>query len=325
MDRLLTMRVFQAVADEGGFAAAARALELSATAVTRLVADLENHVGARLLQRTTRKVSLTDAGVAYLARVRHILVDVDEAFGVAQAHTSEMAGTLRLLATPVMAVHILAPVVAKFRRQHPQVNVEIFVDTLYEPSIGDYDLTLMGVDASYNANVIARPIVSIDAILCASPAYVQRRSLPGEPSELGQHDCLCMRRPGVQLGTWRLLSAVDPAVATEVAVQPGLVANHTETLLRATLEGAGISAQPLDLVAPYLCNGQLVRVLPQWIIGRFTLYAALPSRKFMPARTRVFLEFLTEHTRYAIRDALEAGTGFSLSAAKAAPQAMLQT
>ena len=324
MDRLLTMRVFQAVADEGGFAAAARALELSATAVTRLVADLESHVGARLLQRTTRKVSLTDAGAAYLARVRHILVDVDEAFGVAQAHTSEMAGTLRLQATPVMAVHILAPVVAKFRRQHPQVNVEICVDTLYEPSIGDYDLTLMGVDASYNANVIARPIVSIDAVLCASPAYIQRHGLPGEPSELCQHDCLCMRRPSVHPGVWRLLSASDSTVVAEVAVHTGLVANHTETLLRATLEGAGISAQPLDLVAPYLCDGRLVRVLPQWVTGRFTLYAALPSRKFMPVRTRVFLDFLTDHTRYAIRDALEAGTNLLPSAAGEAAQAKAQ-
>ena len=321
MDRLLTMRVFQAVADEGGFAAAGRLLDLSATAVTRLVADLENHVGARLLQRTTRKVSLTDAGVAYLARVRHILVDVEEAFGVAQAHTSEVAGTLRLLATPVIGVHILAPVVAKFQRQYTQVNVEISVDTLHEPSIGDYDLTLLGVDASYNANVIARPIVSTEGILCASPAYVQRRGLPGEPPELGQHDCLGMRRPSVHPGAWRLLSATDPVVAVEVDVHPGLVSNHTETLLRATLEGAGISAQPLNLVAPYLCDGRLVRMLPQWITGRFTLYAALPSRKFMPARTRVFLEFLTEHTQYAIRDALEACTGLSSFAAKAAPPA----
>lgn len=305
MDRLLTMRVFQAVADEGGFAAAARTLHLSATAVTRLVADLENHVGARLLQRTTRKMSLTDAGAAYLARVRHILVDVDEALSVAQAHTSEMAGTLRLLAAPVMAVHILAPVVAAFRHQHPGLDVDIHVDTIHEPAIADYDLTLMGVDASYNAHVIARAIASIDGIVCASPDYVRRRGLPQEPADMAQHDCLCMRRPGAAPGAWRFLHADNPGVVADVAVHPGLVSNHTETLLRATLEGAGISAQPLDLVAPYLCDGRLVRVLPHWITNRFTLYAALPSRKFMPARTRAFLEFLTEHTRYAIRQALE--------------------
>lgn len=132
-----------------------------------------------------------------------------------------------------------------------------------------------------------------------------------------------MRRPGVHPGAWRFLSAADAATTVEVAVavHPSLVANHTETLLRATLEGAGISAQPLDLVAPYLCDGRLVRVLAPWITGRFTLYAALPSRKFMPARTRAFLEFLTEHTRYAIRDALEAGAVHAPAGAAAAQAA----
>lgn len=305
MDRLLTMRIFQAVADEGGFAAAARALDLSAAAVTRAVSDLENHVGARLLQRTTRKVSLTEAGATYLARVRHILVDVDEALGAAQAHTSEMAGTLSLLTTPVMAVHILAPVVAEFRRRYPQVRIEIHVDTLYDPPIADYDLTLMSADASYNAHVIARPIVSTHGIVCASPAYVQQRGMPTAPEALAGHDCLALRQPSTRAGDWEFWSAADPEVKVKVSVQPGLIANHTETLLRATLDGAGISAQPLDLVAPYLCDGRLVQVLRPWITGRVTLYAALPSRKFMPARTRAFLEFLTERMRAAISAALD--------------------
>jgi len=109
MDRLQTMRVFVAVVDEGSFAAAARALDLSPAAVTRMVADLEAHLGVRLLQRSTRSLALTDAGQAYLERVRHILTDLDEAATVAQRHNLAMSGVLRLFAPPVLAVHILAP------------------------------------------------------------------------------------------------------------------------------------------------------------------------------------------------------------------------
>ncbi|MBF9267116.1 LysR family transcriptional regulator [Paracidovorax cattleyae] len=306
MDRLLTMRVFQAVADEGGFAAAARALDLSPAAVTRLVADLEDHIGTRLLQRTTRRVSLTEAGEAYLLRVRSILADVDEAFAVAQAHTSEIAGVLRLLAPPALAVHILAPLVAGFRQAHPRVTLEIHVDSSLDPPIGDYDITLLGADERFNANIIARPVVSLDGIVCASPEYLRAHGIPQVPEDLKHHQCLLRRRSETRPGVMRLLEGGDEGRVVEVAVQPVCVSNHIDTLLRATLDGAGISSQPLDLTAPYLRSGRLVRVLEPWTTGRFTLYAALPSRKFMPARTRAFLDFLSQRTRHSIEEAMQA-------------------
>lgn len=305
MDRLLTMRVFQSVADEGGFAVAARALNLSAVAVTRLVADLESHVGTRLLQRTTRRVSLTDAGEAYLARVRQILDDVDEAFSAAQAHTLEMAGVLRVAAAPVLAVHILAPLVADFRVLHPQVVFDIHVDSSPDLTIGDYDITLMSAHAGYNGNVIARPIISSSGLLCASPAYLKRHGVPQRPEDLPQHQCLLLRRPDLRAGLMRLSNPAQGDLTLDVQVQPVCVANHTDTLMRAALDGAGISAQPVDLVAPYLSTGRLVRVLAPWITGRFTLYAALPSRKFMPARTRAFLEFMSKSTRASVQEAMQ--------------------
>jgi len=304
MDRLLSMRVFQRVLDEGGFAAAARALDMSPAGVTRLVADLEEHLGTRLLQRTTRRLSLTEAGEAYLARIRHILQDIDEADAVATAHTQEMAGTLRLLAPPVLAVHILAPLVAGFRARYPLVVLDIEVDSPLEPPIEDYDITLMGADAGFDANVIARPIISSCAVLVASPDYLRRRGAPGTPQELTQHDCLRLKQQGSRPRIWHLVDAESPEQFVDVALSPMLWANHTDTLLRATLDGAGISAQPVDLVATSLAQGQLQRVLAPWISGHFTLYAALPSRKFMPQRTRVFLEYLTEQTRASVARAL---------------------
>ncbi|MFT3812329.1 MAG: LysR family transcriptional regulator [Acidovorax sp.] len=308
MDRLLTMRVFQAVADEGGFAAAARKLDMSPAGVTRLVADLEDHLGARLLQRTTRRVSLTEAGEAYLARVRQILSDVDDAFDVAQAHSEQLSGPLRLLAPPVLAVNILAPLATEFRRLHPHILIEIHVETLMAPPVGNYDITLMGVDEQYDANIIARPIAATEAVVCASPEYLRRRGMPQRPEELTAHDCLLRPRTDARNGVLRLFNPEDGNRAVDVRLaQPVFVSNHLETLLAAALAGAGITGQPVNLVAPYLRDGQLVRVLAPWNVGRYTIYAALPSRKFMPARTRAFLEFLAEHTRMAVREAQQAG------------------
>ncbi len=300
MDRLHSMRVFQRVLDEGGFAAAARALDMSPAGVTRLVADLEDHLGTRLLQRTTRRVSLTEAGEVYLARIRHILQDIDEADAAASAHTQEMAGTLRVLAPPVLATHILAPLVAGFRCRYPRVMLDVDVQAPAEPAIEDYDITLLSADADFDANVIARPIISSDAILVAAPAYLDRRGAPTTPQELVRHDCLRLRQQGSRSGVWHLQYGSDRNRTLDIEVVPVLLANHTDTLLRATLGGAGISGQPVDLVAPYLAQGQLVRVLAPWITGHFTLYAALPSRKFTPQRTRVFLDYLIEQTRAAV-------------------------
>lgn len=305
MDRLQSMRVFQQVVDEGSFAAAARTLDLSAAVVTRLITDLEQHLGTRLLQRTTRHLALTDAGLAYLARVRHILSDIDEAHAVAQAHTTELAGVLRVLAPPVLAVHILAPLVGEFRRLYPRIVLDLEVDSPAEPPIEDFDLTLLGAGTEFDANIIARPIVSSEGVVCASPQYLHRHGVPQTPEDLSDHSCLRLRGPGSRPKQWRLLNPLESDRAVEVKIEPTLLVNHTDTLLRATVEGAGLSSQPIDLVVSYLRSGQLQRVLAPWITGRFTLYAALPSRKFMPARSRAFLEFLTERTRANIAEVLQ--------------------
>ncbi|MGH8822116.1 MAG: LysR family transcriptional regulator, partial [Rhodoferax sp.] len=173
MDRLLSMRVFQQVIDHEGFAAAARALDMSAAAVTRLITDLEQHLGTRLLQRTTRRLSLTEAGQSYLTRVRSILSAVDEAEASTREQTDEMAGVLRVLAQPVMAVYVLAPLVTEFRRRYPKVVLDITVDSAALPPIEDFDLTILGAGAHYDANVVARPVIVSEGLLCAAPDYLR--------------------------------------------------------------------------------------------------------------------------------------------------------
>ena len=304
MDRLASMRAFQKVTDEGGFAAAARALDMSPAVVTRLVADLEEHLGTRLLHRTTRRVSLTEAGEAYLDRVRLILLELDEAHALVSSHTSELAGVLHLLAPPVLATHVLAPLVSGFRQAYPKILLDIDVASHREPPIEDYDITLMGANDSFDANVIARKVISTEAILLASPAYLKRKGVPQSPEELGQHDCLRLKPTGGRSRSWRLLHALEVDRHIDIDVQPVLWANHNDTLMHAALDGAGITSSSVELAAPLLQNGDLVRVLSPWITGRLTMYAALPSRKFMPRRTEVFLDYLTEQTRLRVSSAL---------------------
>lgn len=308
MDRLLSMRVFERVADEGGFAAAARALDMSAPVVTRLVADLEEHIGARLLQRTTRRLSLTDAGQTYLLRVRNILQDIDEADAVARSHTTELAGLLRLHAPPVLASYVIAPLLAEFRRRHPKIQIDIEVEASKEPPIEDYDITLLGTDDSFDADVVARKVIESDAILVASPDYLKRRGKPGVPEDLAHHECLRLKWMGSRPRVWRMWHPEHPEQVVEVDVQPMLLANHTDTLLRATLDGAGITSVSVNLVAAHLTRGELVRVLSPWITGRLALYAALPSRKFIPQRTRIFLDYLVAETQLQSTLAMQACT-----------------
>ncbi|MER1968906.1 LysR family transcriptional regulator [Castellaniella sp. GW247-6E4] len=304
------MQIFERVASEGGFAAAARALDMSPPVATRLVAELETLLGTRLFQRTTRKVALTEAGEAYLARVRQILQDVDEADAMASAHTHELAGRLRVHTQPVLASYVIAPLLSGFRQRHPGIVIDIDVETYRDPPIEDYDITLLGVDVSFNADIVARKVIESDVVLVASPGYVARRGTPTQPEELNQHECLRLKKTGEPLNAWSMWRELNPTDRVEVNVDPVLLANHTDTLLRATLDGAGITSISLDIVAPYLARGEMVRVLNPWITGRLAMYAAMPSRKFVPQRSRVFLDYLVEQAREQNNEALRAGAAY---------------
>lgn len=313
MDRLLSMRVFQQVANEGSFSGAARKLDLSAAVVTRLVVDLEAHLGTRLIQRTTRRMMLTEAGRLYLERVNHILDAIDEAHALASAETDEVQGTLRVHAPPVLAVHVLAPLIAGFRCLHPNVVLDIDVDAPGNPSVEQYDITLMGAPSDFNGNVIARPVIDSCGILVASPAYLKRMGTPHQPADLATHDGARLRTAGTRTPGWTLSPAADSVAGAEgphtveTNIHPVLWANHTDTLLRAALDGAGITSLPVELAVPYLGNQTLVRVLPDWITGRFTLFAAMPSRRFVPRRTQVFLDYLIKETRQRLDVAMRVG------------------
>jgi len=295
------MRVFQQVVDEGGFAAAARKLDLTPAAVTRLVSDLEKHLGVRLLQRTTRRLSLTPAGEVYLNRLRSILGDIEEADAMAHAHSREMSGTVRVLALPSIAMHIIAPMIGDFQRLYPEIVLELYVQDAVDPNVEDYDLTVVNAGLfPVPASAIVRTIVDSEAVLCAAPEYLERFGEPASPQDLARHRILRLRAPGTRPRTLTLIDPTDQDRTLELEVPVVVHGNHTDVLLRATLHGAGISSQPVGLIAPMLKSGYLKRVLAPWITYRLSLIVALPSRKYMPARTRAFLDHLVEHTRHTV-------------------------
>jgi DNA-binding transcriptional LysR family regulator len=306
MDRLMSMRVFERVLAEGSFAAAARALDISPAVVTRLIADLEDHLGARLLQRSTRKLALTDAGEQYLARLHGILQDIEEAESLANAHTQQARGVLRVLAQPVLATHVLAPLVAGFVQRYPDILLDLQVRAFKSPPVEDFDLTIFGAPANYDGDVIARKIVSARAILVASPEYLRRHGTPALPQDLQHHHYLQFKADTMLPAIARLQQVEGGEAPVDFTVRPALRSNHIDALLQAALDGAGITGASMELVAAYLAKGTLVHVLPQWMLGELVMYAALPTRKFLPQRTRVFLEYMAEHTRHAVGRASKA-------------------
>ena len=301
MDLIKAMRVIVQVADQGSLAGAARALDLAPAVVTRLVAELEQHLGARLMHRSTRRLTLTEAGEQYLARARHILADIAEAEALAGAATGEPRGHLRVLVPPALAVHQLAKHLPAFHRQFPQVTVELHSPGPVETLDESFDLTLFHTRGPLDGDFVAHRLARTEVVLCASPEYLDRRGRPTHPDELCHHDTMLPPSTAMQRGiTFHAGSACEPlddaAAAGEsvtvVPSRPVLTTTHTDTMYAAALHGLGIAGLPSFLAEDALMEHALERVLPAWRLFSLTLWAAVPSRKHLPARTRVFLDFL---------------------------------
>jgi DNA-binding transcriptional LysR family regulator len=282
-------------------------MDMSPPVVTRMVAELEQHLGTRLLQRTTRKLALTDAGDAYLQRVRAILHEIDDAEAAAAASTRDLRGTIRIVAAPVLANNFLAPLVARWHAHHPKLTLDISIDAYASARVDEFDVTIMVANEDFDANIVARPIVRGETIVVASPDYLERRGIPREPQDLVHHEHL--RDPGMaarmQSGPSRKLrlqplSGNQPAQEIEVPVVMQSVS--TELLLRAALDGAGVAVTARLLAEEHIAQGRLVHLLPEWILARYTIYAALPSGRMLPARTKVLLDFLSVQAPLALEE-----------------------
>jgi DNA-binding transcriptional LysR family regulator len=295
MDQLRAIKVFVRVIDEGSFAGAARALDLAPAVVTRLVAELEEHLGARLLNRTTRRLSLTEIGDAYLERARRILADVDEAAALAASATQEVRGLLRVLCPPAIAVHQLAKHLPQFHRDFPMVTLEITSPGPVDTVDDSYDLTIFLTREVPDGDFIARRLARSEFIMCASPEYLDQRGRPQHPHDLKQHDALLP--PTAALARGLTLQKGDGSEEITLPIVPSRAAlstTHMDTNYAAALHGLGVAGLPSFMVEDALLEQALERVMPQWRLFGTTLWAGMPTRKYVPARTRAFLDFLLQ-------------------------------
>jgi DNA-binding transcriptional LysR family regulator len=303
MDRLNSMRVFSRVIEEGGFAAAARVLDLSPAAVTRLVADLEDHLGARLINRTTRRLSLTDTGELYLNSVRHVLGEIDEAEALATASSVEPRGHLRVLCPPAFAVHQLAKHLKVFRARYPRVTLDLSVPGPVETVDENFDVTILTeARRPLDGSFVARLLACSEVITCAAPEYLDVRGRPQHPRDLVDHEAMVPNFMREVTFFTRGAAGAERESFTIERPRAGLSTVHTDTLYAAALAGMGITGLPSFVAEDALLENALERVLPSWFLLNTTLYAGMPTRKHVPARTRAFVDFLVETFGGVARD-----------------------
>jgi DNA-binding transcriptional LysR family regulator len=293
MDRFLEMKTFAAVVDAGSFVRAAQALNTSKTAVSRLVGDLEARLGVRLMQRTTRKLSLTEEGAAFHARCKDLLSGLDEAEAEVTAHVGDVVGQLRVNVPTSFGLMHLAPLWAEFLRRHPKVTLEVsLVDRLVDLVDEGYDLAVR-IARLPSSSLVCRKLTSTRMVLCASPGYLQQHGHPAVPADLASHPVL----------TYSLLATGDswefdgPQGPESVKVTPRLQSNNGETCLAAAIRDQGVILQPSFLVAEHLASGALVELMPQFRSIELGVYAVYPTRRHLPTKVRVMVDYLVQAFR----------------------------
>jgi DNA-binding transcriptional LysR family regulator len=291
MDRFLAMQVFAGVVEQGSFAKAAERLGISRSACSRHVADLETHLDVRLLNRTTRRLSLTESGQAFYARCVQVLTDLEEAEQAAAASAARPRGTLRVTCAISFGVRYVAPLVGAFAARHPELKFDVqlsdrFVDLVEE----GFDLAIR-IGESPTQNLIARKLGETRLVSCAAPMYLRERGAPEAPADLARHACLTYEYLP-QRNTWRFRDRAGKAHAVRVA---GPVhANNAEMLAAAAIEGIGIAMEPDFIVGADLAAGRLVRILADYAPAPTNVYAVYPSRRHLSAKVRAFVDFLAE-------------------------------
>jgi DNA-binding transcriptional LysR family regulator len=290
MDRLTSLEVFSKVVDSGGFSAAGRRLNMSTTMVSNHVQALEDRLGARLLNRTTRKVSLTEVGRAYYDRCIQILADIEQADDIAGALQSTPRGTLRVY-TATHIVQFVAPVVTEFLAAYPEVKVDL--------SMGERTIDLIeeGFDVAIrltpppDSSLIVRSLATWRHVLCCSHGYIEKHGRPEQLSELAERNCL--RHVNYPYDEWRFVDR--KGAPASVRVSGRLISNSGETLRRAALEGVGIALAPGFLLHDDLESGRLVRLLPEYRPVEFSVNAVYPHRHHLSAKVRTFIDRLASH------------------------------
>jgi DNA-binding transcriptional LysR family regulator len=291
MDRLRALEVFVEVVRKNGFARAADSLETSPANITRIIGDLEAHLGTRLLNRSSRKLSLTESGDALYERAKAIVDDVAEVEAIASSSARKPRGLLRINAPLSFGVLHLAPLWPKFLAQYPEVELEVaLIDRVVDIVEEGYDLAIR-ISRSGSSAHAARKLATSHNIACASPAYLERHGTPLIPADLKQHNCIGYSY-AASADEWHFVD--EQGQPHPVRVSCSMHTNNGDTARAAALAGAGIIWQPTFLIGADLRAGRLVALLPGYRLPDIDVLAVYPSRRQLNAKVRVMIDFLVE-------------------------------
>jgi DNA-binding transcriptional LysR family regulator len=293
MNTLQCMRIFEKVAADGGFAAAARKLNLSVTVVSRAIGQLETHLSSRLLHRTTRQVALTEAGERYLRRCQEILSNLDDAEAEARSASANPTGRLRVHALSNFGHQLVVSAILQYQQRFSELRVEVTMTGTIPDMLEDgYDASILLAPELPNSGLVSLRLGSIGGVVCASPRYLASHGVPRAPADLCLHQCLQLTTPVFPFDKWVFRGEGEP-----VAVNVGsarLAVNTMEALEPAVTKGLGVAILPAAVALPGLQSGALVRILREYEVQPVNVYALYPSRRFLDAKIRAFIDLLRE-------------------------------
>jgi DNA-binding transcriptional LysR family regulator len=291
MDRFNALRAFAQVVESGGFAKAADRLGLSTTAISRQVAELEAHLQTRLLNRTTRRLSLTESGQAFYGRAVQLLQDLEEAEQEASKAAVTARGTIRLTTSLNFGTRRVAPAIAGFLERHPAVKFDVHLsDRIVDLVEEGFDLAIR-IGAAGAENLVARQLAETCLVLCAAPEYLAKHGTPAVPADLARHNCFTYEYAPTG-NQWRFRGPDGSEHAVRVG---GSVHSNSGDLNSAlAARGAGIAFEPDFIVGDDVRAGRLVVLLPDYPLPPAPIYAVYPTRKHLSAKVRLFVEYLVE-------------------------------
>ena len=290
MDLLTMMKVFINVADKGSLAKAGQELNFSPSVMSKNISGLEDRLGARLLNRTTRSVSLTEVGQAYLDRARRVIGDVEEAEAAVSNVIKAPRGHLRLTAPSTFSYRHIAPHLPVFRKKFPEVEVEMIVsDTELNLVENNIDLAIR-IAVMKDSSLIARKIASNIRAMVASPKYLDKNKKPSHPNDLNSHDIISFQN-GSPYNEWHFIIDGKP----KVYIAKGMLQlNHGDAILRSCINGGGIAVLSRFVVGRHIASGKLISLLDQYLQEDIPIYAVYPSGKHLSLKVRAFLDFLID-------------------------------
>ncbi|MGV8916182.1 MAG: LysR family transcriptional regulator [Pseudomonas sp.] len=291
MDTLQNMRAFSCVAQAGSFTAAAIQLDTTTANVSRAVSNLEAHLQTRLLNRTTRRIALTEAGKRYLLRCEQILGYVEEAEAEASDAHARPAGQLKVHSMTGVGQHYVIDAIARYRKHHPDVNFDLTMANRVPDLLDEgYDVSIVLASELPDSGFVSQRLGITYSIVCASPAYIKAFGAAQKPQDLLNHACLSLVSPVIPLEKW----AFDGPEGQEMVTIPSspFLVNSADAMKTAISSGMGVGILPIYSAIEGLRNGTLVRVLPQYRSQELNLYAIYPSRQYLDAKIRTWVEYL---------------------------------